>query len=69
MKPNETPTEKERLRHCCRDRIGCFYHFVGNIGGATGKHYCGATSRDGLMTYGQDATEVKSLAHCPLKYW
>lgn len=69
MKPNETPAGKERLRHCCRGLVGCFYHFVGNIGEASSKHYCGATSKDGLMTYGQDAIEVKTLARCPLGYW
>lgn len=69
MDTMKTITEKERLKHCCKNHIGCFYHFVGDIGDATGKHYCGATSKDGRMTYGQDATEIKALLHCPLKNW
>lgn len=52
----------------CRDELGahvcrpercarCFYHFVGDIGEASGRHFCGLVA-GGRVSFGQDAREL-----------
>ena len=55
---------RSRLAKCSK----CFWHFVGDIGESTGGHFCGS-GKDGRMTYGQDATEISKVEHCPCGNW
>lgn len=67
MNENDQNTIEIKESFGCLGCIGdrCPYYFVGDIGDATGKEYCGI-GKDGLLSYGKDTKKIEDMMYCPV---